>query len=275
MISNTYSGEESASTHEVGARGGFFNFRQVVSNPTPYSVQNPAARNLAPWEQRDQPEADTSKAQVMPLSDQPAWLKKRHLLFFLLALVLMHLSHLMAKNDDLRGNWTPPIEPPGSVIVTSLSETSSGQLPVGSAAQAPALQATPAAVVAAVEAPPQPPAPVQASGTEQELRQALQQWSQAWSGQAIAPYLGMYTSDFEPPKGLSRSAWEQQRTKRITSKKSIRHDMQNMTLRIDANQATVNFTQIYQDERLQSSDQKTMVWVWRNGQWQITREFTA
>lgn len=244
-------------------------------NPTPYSVQNPAARNLAPWEQRDQPEADTSKAQVMPLSDQPAWLKKRHLLFFLLALVLMHLSHLMAKNDDLRGNWTPPIEPPGSVIVTSLSETSSGQLPVGSAAQAPAPQATPAAVVTAVEAPPQLPAPVQASGTEQELRQALQQWSQAWSGQAMAPYLGMYASDFEPPKGLSRSAWEQQRTQRITSKKSIRHDMQNMTLRIDANQATVRFTQIYQDERLQSSDQKTMVWVWRNGQWQITREFTA
>ena len=148
MISRTYSSEESASTHEVGARGGFFNFRQVVLNPTPYSVQNPAARNLAPWEQRDQPEADSPKAQVMPLSDQPAWLKKRHLLFFLLALVLMHLSHLMAKNDDLRGNWTPPIEPPGSVIVTSLSETSSGQLPVGSAAQAPALQATPAAVVA-------------------------------------------------------------------------------------------------------------------------------
>ena len=47
------------------------------------------------------------------------------------------------------------------------------------------------------------------------------------------------------------------------------------SLRVDTNQATVHFTQIYQDERLQSSDQKTMVWVWRNGQWQITREFTA
>lgn len=211
----------------------------------------------------------------MPRRDQAAGLRKRHLLFFLLALVLMHLSQLMAKNDDLRGNWTPPIEPPGSVIVTSLSETSSGQLPVGSAAQAPAPQATTVAAHAAVEAPPQSPAPVLASGTEQELRQALQQWSQAWSGQAMTPYLGMYASDFEPPKGLSRSAWEQQRTQRITSKKSIRHDIQNMTLLINADQATVRFTQIYQDERLQSSDRKTMAWVWRNGQWQITREFTA
>ncbi len=275
MISRTFSSEGSASTHEVGGRGGFFDFRQVVLNPTSHSVQNPAARSLAPWEQRDQPEADTPKEQVLPLSDQPAWLRKRHLLFLLVALVLMHLSHLMAKNDDLRGNWTPPIEPPGSVIVTSLSETSSGQLPVGSAAQAPAPQATPVAMVAAVAAPAQPTTPVQASGTEQALRQALQQWSQAWSGQAMTPYLGVYASDFEPPKGLSRSAWEQQRTQRITSKKSIRHDIQNMRLQINANQATVNFTQIYQDERFQSSDQKTMVWVWRNGQWQITREFTA
>jgi hypothetical protein len=50
--------------------------------------------------------------------------------------------------------------------------------------------------------------------------------------------------------------------------------MQNLTLLINTNQATVRFTQIYQDERLQSSDHKTMEWVWRNGQWQITREFT-
>ena len=269
MISRTFSSEESASTHEVGGRGGFFDFRQVLLNTTPHSGQNPAARSLAPWEQRDQPEVDTPKEQVMRLSDQSVWLRRRHLLFFLVALALMHLSQLMAKNDDLLGNWTPPIEPPGSVIVTSLSESASGQLPVGSAAQAPV---PPATTVAALSP---PPASVQASGTEQALRQALQQWSQAWSGQAMTPYLGMYASDFEPAKGLSRSAWEQQRTQRITSKKSIRHDMQNMTLRIDANQATVHFTQLYQDERLQSSDQKTMVWVWRNGQWQITREFTA
>ena len=269
MISNTYSGEESASTHEVGARGGFFNFRQVVLNPTPHSVQNPGTRSLAPWEQPDLPEPDALKRQVMPPNDPPAGLGKRHLLFFLLALVLMHLSQLMAKNDDQRGNWTPPIEPPGSVIVTTLSERSSGQPTQVGAAQATARQAT------TLAAPALPPAPVQTSGTEHELRQALQQWSQAWSGQAMVPYLGMYASDFEPPKGLSRSAWEQQRTQRITSKKSIRHDMQNMTLQINANQATVHFTQIYQDERLQSSDQKTLVWVWRNGQWQITREFTA
>jgi uncharacterized protein YchJ len=90
----------------------------------------------------------------------------------------------------------------------------------------------------------------------------------------MAPYLGMYASDFEPAKGLSRVAWVQQRTQRITSKKSIRLEIQNLTVQINANLATVRFTQIYQDERLRASDRKTMHWVWRNGQWRITREAT-
>ena len=90
----------------------------------------------------------------------------------------------------------------------------------------------------------------------------------------MASYLGMYANDFVPPKGLSRPAWVQQRTQRITSKKSIRHEIQNLTLQIQGRQATVRFTQIYQDERLRASDRKTMDWVWRNGQWRITRETT-
>jgi hypothetical protein len=210
------------------------------------------------------------------LSTQPGWLKKRHMLWFLLVLVLMHLSQLMAKNDDQRGSWTPPIEPPGSVIVTSLSEGSPNQRAANRASDAPQRQATPApatlapapAITATRQLPPQP------SGNEAALRLAIQQWSQAWSGQNMTSYLGMYASNFEPPKGLSRTTWVKQRTQRITSKKSIRHQIQNLTVQINANLATVRFTQIYQDERLRASDRKTMHWVWRNGQWRITREAT-
>jgi hypothetical protein len=181
----------------------------------------------------------------------------------------MHLSQLMAKNDDQRGNWIPPIEPPGSVIVTSLSKDSASQPPANGASEASQRQATPAPAITATRE--QPP---QASGTEAALRQAIQQWSQTWSAQNMASYLGMYASDFVPPKGLSRTAWVQQRTQRITSKKSIGHETQNLTLQIQGNQATVRFTQIYQDERLRAIDRKTMDWVWRNGQWRITRETT-
>lgn len=112
------------------------------------------------------------------------------------------------------------------------------------------------------------------SGSEAELRQALQRWSQAWSEQALTPYLSLYASDFEPPKGLSRSNWVKQRTQRISSKKSIQIGIENLSVQIHANQATVRFTQLYQDERLRTSDRKTLHWAWRNGQWEITREFT-
>ena len=272
MISRTYSSEESASTHDVGDRGGFFNFRQVVLKSTPQAAQTPATRAMAPWAQGDHHGHSTPEQTTAPRKHKLAGLKKHHLLFFLLVLVLMHLSQLMAKNDDLRGNWTPPIEPPGSVIVTSLSESTPSTRPVSNSAEASPRQTTTVAAVSAIQ---KPAAPAQASGNEAELRRALAQWSQAWRGQDMTQYLGMYASDFEPPKELSRPAWVELRTQRITSKKSIQLDIQNLKLQINANQATVRFTQIYQDERLRASDQKTMQWVWRNGQWQITREFTG
>ena len=197
--------------------------------------------------------------------------EKRHFFWIFLVLALMHLSQLMAKNDAQSGGWTPPIEPPGSVIVTPLSERSPVQRPVNRAAESPQCLATAAPATTTAH---QLPPPTQASGSEAALRQAIEQWSQAWSGQVIPQYLGMYASDFEPPKGLSRPAWVKQRTQRIASKKSIRHDIQNLTIQFNASQATVRFTQIYQDERVRSSDRKTMHWVWRSGQWQITREAT-
>ena len=271
MISRTYSSEDGASSHEVGGSG-FFNFRQVVLTSTPRAAQNPATRAMAPWAPGDHQSHITPKSASVPRQPKSAGLKKHHVLFVLLVVVLMHLSQLMAKNDDQRSNWVPPIEPPGSVIVTSLSERTSSPSPMGQTTEALTPNTT---VVAAVSATPKPAAPVQASGNEAELRHALEQWRQAWRGQDMTQYLGMYASDFAPPKDLSRSAWVQQRTQRITSKKSIQLDIQNLTLQINADQATVRFTQIYQDERLRASDPKTLQWVWRDGQWQITREFTG
>jgi hypothetical protein len=202
---------------------------------------------------------------------QTTSLKKSHLFWFLLVLVLMHLSHLMAKNDDNRNNWMPPIEPPGSVIVTSLSEGSPSQRPANKAPEAQTRQ-TP--IAAAGTANRQSPSPVQVTENEAALLQAIQQWSQAWSGRAIPQYLDMYASDFIPAGGLSRPAWVQQRTQRITRNQNIKHDVQDLNIQINVGQATVRFTQIYQDERIRASDRKTMHWVLRNGQWQITRETT-
>lgn len=272
MISRSLPHNESSTTATAGRPAGFFHFRNVVLTKRPCAAQDDAARAMAPWALCAGDGALPQTGHVVPLTVQPAGLKKRHLLYLLTFLVWMHLSNLMAKNDDHRSSWTPPIEPPGSVIVTSLSEGSPIQQPVDRVSEAPQHQAATAPTSTATL---QPSAQAQAKGDEAALRQAIQQWSRAWSGQAMAAYLAMYASDFETPKGLSRESWIKQRTQRITSKKSIRHDIQNLTVQINANLATVRFTQIYQDERLRESDRKTMQWVWRDGRWQITRETTA
>jgi hypothetical protein len=275
MISRSFSSGESATTPVDGERAVFFNFKNVEqaspSHVAPHVAQDHAARAMEPWAWRDIDGARTQQGHAAPLSEQPGWMKKRNLLWFLFVLVLMQLSQLMAKNDEHRGIWAPPIEPPGSVIVTTLSEGSPGQPSASRASDTPHRQTTTAQAATAAQ---QPSPSAQTHGSEAALRVAIEQWSQAWGGQAVPQYLGMYANDFVPPKGLSRTAWVQQRTQRITSKKSIRHEIQNLTLQLQGSQATVRFTQIYQDERLRASDRKTMHWMWRNGQWRITQEST-
>jgi hypothetical protein len=271
MISRTYSSKESVATPAAGGRSGFFNFRNVVLASTSVEAQQHPERSKEPGAWRDNNVACSQKGHAAPLSLQPAWLKKRYFLLFSSFLLLVYSTQLMAKNDIHRGNWTPPIEPPGSVIVTSLSESSTNPMSVHSASDNPQRQTITSQAATAAR---QPSPPIQAHGSDTALRHAIQQWSQAWGEQSIPQYLSMYASDFAPPKGLSRSAWVKQRTQRIASKKSIRHEIQNLTIQIHANQATVRFKQIYQDERLRARDRKTMHWVWRNGQWQITREST-
>jgi hypothetical protein len=241
--------------------GGFFNFKDVVLSKR---LMPTAAHALTPWAQNDYRMPWPKEKRGLGLRVQPAGLKNRHFSWVIALLVLTHLSQLMAQNDDHRIQWAPPIEPPGSVVVTSMTDK-----PVTPATQPTRNDTGPMVTpnISSFSTPGQTPVADEAS-----LRQALQQWSQAWSGRTMPQYLAMYASDFQPPKGMSPSAWAQQRTQRITSKQSIRHEMRHVNIHINANQATVRFTQIYQDERLRATDAKTMHWVFRNGLWQITRE---
>lgn len=124
--------------------------------------------------------------------------------------------------------------------------------------------------------------PTEADATSQQpppnedtaLRQALNQWRQAWSAKAIAEYLSWYGPDFVSPKGLDRQAWEASRKERITRKEKIEITIQDLRLQINENTATAKFTQVYTDERLRMTDRKTLVWQKRNGRWLIQHETT-
>ena len=109
---------------------------------------------------------------------------------------------------------------------------------------------------------------------ERALHSALSSWIETWSAKDVAAYLGFYSPDFVPPRGLSKTTWARLRVERISSKQRIDISFEKLRLQINGTWATVKFTQVYQDERLRRHDQKTMVWQKRGGQWLIQSETT-
>ncbi len=106
------------------------------------------------------------------------------------------------------------------------------------------------------------------------LRQALELWRNAWSARDLPTYFSMYDDKFLPTKGVSRQAWTKTRSARISAKEKIDLSIQNLRVQINGSKATVKFTQVYSDERLNLTDHKTMLWQKLDGRWLIQREFT-
>lgn len=203
-------------------------------------------------------------------------------LVFLAICIAMVMTEKQAKAAAPSTAWTVPVEPPGVVVVTHNSPASlaakykkvahtmtdhSSEPPLPAATRQ-----TPAPTVAKASASTNL---VANAATQANLEQALREWSQVWQQRNVPAYLAMYASNFEAPKGMSRQAWTQMRIQRILSKSSIRHDMRQMRVSLTGMQAHVSFEQHYADERLQQTDQKTMLWVWQDGQWRIARETTS
>lgn len=202
---------------------------------------------------------------VFSLTTAKTWrLKVRYLFVFVgLILLSLHLSSLMAKNDAMPNMWTPPVEPPGAVIVTSNSFK---------AAQPQLTPAQPVDVVSKVPVAGHPSATKNLVPAAEDLIAALDSWSNAWKSQDMGTYLGAYAPSFVPAKGISREAWAKLRTARITGKQNIRHEVRDVNVKLSENKAVVKFTQFYADERLQQTEQKTMHWVLSDGRWLIARE---
>jgi hypothetical protein len=219
-----------------------------------------------------------SDTKVFSLSSRRRWpLSALFLLIFVaLTTLSMHLSSLMAKNEFKSSMWNPPVEPPGAVLVTRNSFESQVLPERGPVApQVAAVQPRPVNDPAS-----KPLSQKTHSGADTkalevmvvEVRAAVDQWSNAWRRQDMAMYLGAYAPQFVPAQGGSREVWAEQRTARITAKQSIRHEVRDLAVQVAQNQAVVKFTQIYADERLQQTDQKTMHLVFSDGRWLISKE---
>jgi len=118
----------------------------------------------------------------------------------------------------------------------------------------------------AVVAPPTP-------GLCTQLPQLVDGWISAWNGKQLASYLGYYAEKFTPALGMSRSAWESLRKKRINKQGDIKAVVSDVKpLSCDGKTAEVGFKQEYGSVDYRDSVEKTLSLEQIDNQWKILRE---
>ena len=101
---------------------------------------------------------------------------------------------------------------------------------------------------------------------------AVHAWAKAWSARDVKAYLGFYGPDFQPPKGLSRKDWADERRARIDGKGRIDVKVEAPQVSLDGDSATVKFRQSYVSDRLKADSHKVLVLTRHGGKWLIRQE---
>jgi len=106
--------------------------------------------------------------------------------------------------------------------------------------------------------------------------ETIKGWSNAWSAQDSDAYLSYYASGFNPPRGLSKKRWKNERRIRLKKPRFIRVSVKSPIVKmLSANSALLSFKQDYQSDRFHDAVQKTLLLEKTNGNWQILKEFTS
>jgi ketosteroid isomerase-like protein len=107
------------------------------------------------------------------------------------------------------------------------------------------------------------------------VQAAVEAWAKAWSTKNMTGYLGAYSKTFDPAGKQSRGAWEQDRRDRIVGKSTITVKLDNLTVKVNGNQAVAKFRQGYRADALSVSSRKTLELVKTGDQWLIVKESTG
>ena len=191
------------------------------------------------------------------------------------------------------GGSTTSLQPKLTLIRELFSPNAKGQNPVVSkaapvaapaAVPIPAVVAkTPAAAPAVAAATATPPVAVAAAPAvvaantdgSKQIDQAVNAWASAWSSKNMSSYLGSYAKGFKPPKGQSRSAWEEERRERIVGKSRISVKVSSLKTTVNGSNATVKFRQDYAADALSTSSLKTLELTKVGERWLILKESTG
>jgi tetratricopeptide (TPR) repeat protein len=110
------------------------------------------------------------------------------------------------------------------------------------------------------------------SGDEAAVSKALQDWAAAWSRKDVAAYLESYASDFQTPNGMSRKAWEADRSERIGKSDKLLIEVDEVKVSFAGDKATARFKQHYSSPTAKGSVGKTIIFVKARGRWLILQE---
>lgn len=180
------------------------------------------------------------------------------------------------------------VQPKLALIRTLFAPDAKGQRPSASspapvpvavappAAKAPSVVATPAPAAAVTATAAAPVAsPVASSGAKKDVETAVRNWANAWSAKNMDAYLGSYGKDFDPHGNVSRKSWEEDRRTRIMGKSRINIKINDVSVSLNGNKASVKFKQAYSADTINVSSRKTLDLVKAGDRWVIVRESTG
>ena len=194
-----------------------------------------------------------------------------------------------AYNKALQLDGNNAAVPPKMALIRELfNPIAKGQRPVAPAATAPkpevvatapgsgaasltgptaAMTTSPTATTASTSSP--------SDGATADVQATVLAWAKAWASKDMKNYLAAYGKEFDPPGNQSRSAWEEDRRKRITGKKSISVRLENLAVSSSGTKAVAKFRQDYKADSLSVQSRKTLELVKTGDRWLIVREFTG
>jgi tetratricopeptide (TPR) repeat protein len=132
-----------------------------------------------------------------------------------------------------------------------------------------------AAILPAPTASPVTPPVTAVNNASKDAESAVYAWAKAWAARDLKGYFAAYGKDFAPPGSMTRSAWEDERRLRISSKSKISLKLENLTVTVDGNKAIVKFRQDYKASGLSFSSRKTLELVKNGERWHIVNEITG
>ena len=145
--------------------------------------------------------------------------------------------------------------------------------PAPAAATTPVKQVAPAVATAPAPATTAPAAKQSdATTANKEVESMVKAWASSWSSKDVKGYLGAYGREFDPPGSQTRSAWEQDRRTKITSKSKIDVRIENLAVSVNGDKAIARFRQDYKSGALAVSSRKTLDLVKKGERWQIVKE---